>query len=138
MKEKGKSKNWWWPTITDQASAIEASRAGFWAAVAVASITAVFATISLVIQKEIATINPWAYVDAVIFAVIAWRIKKYSKFFAVAGVVFFIIEKALLAQTQGAKGWPLAIVLLLMFISGARGVFAYHRFSSNETQAENV
>jgi hypothetical protein len=138
MTEKKKSNNWWWPKITDQASAIEASRAGFWAAVVVAVITAVFATISLVSQEAIATIDPWAYFDAVLFAVIAWRIRRYSRFFAVAGVVLFVIEKAIQAQTQGANGWPLAIVLLLMFISGVRGVFAYHRFSRTETQTGNV
>ena len=138
MAEEKKRKNWWWPTITDQASAIEASKAGFWAAVTVASITAMFATIALATQKEIASINAWAYLDAVLFSIIAWRIKRYSKFFAIAGVLLFVLEKVMLAQTQGAKGWPLAIILLLMFVSGARGVFAYHRYSNSEPQAGNV
>jgi hypothetical protein len=128
-----------WPTITDQASAIEASKAGFWAAVVVATITAIFATVALVTQKEIASINAWAYVDAALFSIIAWRIKRYSKFFAVAGVVLFIGEKIMIAQTEGARGLPLAIILLLMFISGVRGVFGYHRYSTNEQQpAESV
>ncbi|TFW30494.1 hypothetical protein [Massilia horti] len=137
MAEK-KSKNWWWPTITDQASAIEASKAGYWAAVIVAVVTAAFATFALMLQKEIVAVGPLAYIDAVLFAVIAWRIKKYSKFFAVAGVVLFVIEKALLAPAQGVAGLPLAIVVLLMFVNGARGVFAYHRYAIGETHAENV
>lgn len=138
MTGKKRYNNWWWPTISDQTSAIEASKSGFWAAVFVAVVTTLFATISLVIQKEILSIDPWAYLDAFLFAVIAWRIRRYSRTFAVAGLVLFVIEKALLVQTQGAKGWPMAIVLLLMFVSGVRGVFAYHRFSNSGPQAETV
>jgi hypothetical protein len=139
MAEKKKTINWWWPKITDQATAIEASKAGYWAAVMVASITAIFATIALVTQKELATLDASAYFDAVLFFIIAWRIKNYSKLFAIAGILLFILEKIMLAQTQGAKGWPLAIVLLLMFISGVRGVFAYHKYStSNKPQTENI
>lgn len=138
MAEKKKTKNWWWPSITDQASAIEASKNGFWAAVICASITTIFATVSLAMHKDIASINTGAYLDALLFFVIAWRIKNYSKFFAIAAVLMFILEKVILAQTQGAKGWPLAVVILLMFITGARGVFAYHRYSENEPHAKSI
>jgi hypothetical protein len=138
MAEKKKTTNWWWPKITDQATAIEASKGGFWAAVFVASITTIVATIALATQKEIASINAWAYLDALLFSIVAWRIKNYSKFFAVGGALLFVYEKVMLAQTQGASGWPLALLLLLMFINGARGVFAYHRYSKNEPQVKSV
>ena len=134
VKEKRKTKNWWWPKISDQDSAIEASKAGFWAALTVAIITAVFATIALVSHKDIASINASAYLDAILFSIIAWRIKNYSKFFAVVGVLLFLIEKVVQFQSSGAQGWPLAIILLLMFISGARGVFAFHRYESEQPQ----
>ena len=133
-----KVKNWWWPTISDQSSAIEASKAGFWAALSVAVITALFATIALVTHKEIASVNVSAYVDAVLFSIIAWRIKNYSKIFAVVGVVLFLIEKGLQFQSSGAQGLPLAIILLLMFVSGARGVFAYHRYEIELPQIESL
>ena len=138
MAEKKKTMNVLWPAITDQASAIEASKAGFWAAVVVATVTAIFATVALVTQKEIASITAWAYVDAALFSIIAWRIRRYSRFFAVAGALLFICEKIMLAQTEGARGLPLAVIILLMFISGARGVFGYHRYSKNEQPAESV
>ena len=90
----------------------------------------------MVSQKEIASIDAWAYVDAVLFTLIAWRIKKFSRAFAVVGVSLFIFEKVMFAQSQGATGWAMAVFLLLMFINGARGVFAYHRFSIKPVEGE--
>lgn len=123
--------HWFWPRITGLPSAIGASDQGFWAAIVVASITAIFATIALLAQVEIATINASAYVDAVLFGVTAWRIKRRSKFFAVFGLCLFIIEKAYqFSQPQAAaSGAIMAVVLLILFINGVRGTFAYHRFS---------
>lgn len=138
MSDDKKATQWHWPEISDQATAAEAAKSGFWAAICVAVVTAVFATIALVTQKEVASIDPWAYLDAVFFAIIAWRIKKYSRVFAVIGILLFIIEKAILAQTQGAAGLPLAVIFLLMFINGARGVFAYHKYSKTPEEAPSV
>jgi len=142
MADEKKKTNWFWPKINDLESAKEASKLGFWAALFVAVVTTIFATIALATQEEIASINAWAYLDAFLFGIIAWRIKRYSRVFAVIGIILFVIEKAMLATTQGAAGWPMAIIILLMFINGARGVFGYHRYkksSVNETlESENV
>lgn len=135
---KKKRANWWWPTIVDQESAKEATKSGYFAAVFVAAATAVVATISIMLGNDMIPIDGWAYIDAVLFAVIAWRIKNYSRIFAVIGVVLFIIEKAMLAQTQGAAGWPLAIILLLMLITGARGTFAYHKYARMPENIESA
>jgi hypothetical protein len=129
----------WWPTITDKASAIEASRAGFWAAVAIASITAAFTTYTLVTQKEFTSFTAGAYIDAILFSIIAWRIRRFSKFFAIAGVVLFIFGKIIqFSQGEGVQGLLLAVLILLMFISGARGVFAYHRYSNDKGSTESA
>jgi hypothetical protein len=139
VSEKKKRAILWWPTITDQASAIEASKAGFWAAVAVASFTAAFTTYVLVTQKEFTSLTAGAYANAVLFSIIAWRIRRYSKFFAIAGILLFIFEKIMqFFQGEGIKGLPLALLILLMFVSGVRGVFAYHRYSNNKLSTESV
>lgn len=119
-----------WPKIVDAETARGAVNQGFWAAVLVAATTTVFATIALVLQKDVASINAWAYLDAIIFGVIAWRIRRFSRAFAVGGVALFVIEKSLMiADSHGPVAWLLlALILLLMFINGARGTFAYHGF----------
>ncbi|WP_052135300.1 hypothetical protein [Collimonas arenae] len=108
-------------------SAQKAVKYGYWAAIIVAIVTAIFSTIAMAAQKKIATIDGTAYLDAALFAFIAWRIKKYSKMFAVIGVVLFLIEKILLIKTMGGAGLFQAVFVMVLFINGVRGVFAYHR-----------
>ena len=51
----------------------------------------------------------------------------------------FIFEKIMqFFQGEGIKGLPLAILILLMFVSGVRGVFAYHRYSKNKLSTESA
>jgi hypothetical protein len=131
-KKEGKGGGWYWPKIGNLADAIEASDRGFWAAVVVASITAVFATIALITKSDVASINAYAYVDAVLFGIIAWRIKRRSKFFAVAGLCLFLIEKFFqfyLTPELASFGIFMAIIITLLFIGGIRGTFAFHRLS---------
>src|SRR5262245_28845717 len=135
MPGKQATTNVIWPKIGDIEAAKQVAKSGFWAAAIVAVVTAIFATIALVTQKEVATIDAWAYVDAVLFALIAWRVKKFSRVFAVAGIVLDVLEEILLAQQLGGTGVVMAIILLLMFIHGARGVFAYHRFVAKAVEA---
>jgi len=137
MNNTSKGNNIFWPRITDLASASAASDLGFWAAVAVAAITAVFATIALVANTDILAINAWAYIDAVLFGLIAWRIKRRSRVFAVAGLCLFIVEKIVqFSQPEVASsGAVMAVLFLLLFVGGVRGTFAFHRFSREEVQA---
>lgn len=137
MKTDTKSSNVFWSKVVDLPSAIAASDQGFWAAIAVAAITTVFATIALVTKTDIATINAWAYLDAILFGLIAWRIRRRSRAFAVAGLCLFVIEKAVqFAQPEVASsGAVMAVLFLLLFISGVRGTFAFHRLSRPDAAA---
>ena len=124
--------SWYWPTIVNIADAEGASNQGFWAAVFVAGITTVIATITVFTKSNIAGIDPSAYIDAALFALIAWRIKRRSKAFAIAGLCLFVFEKAyqFYVQPQVASlGSVMAILFLLLFISGVRGNFAFHRLA---------
>jgi hypothetical protein len=130
--------NWWWPTISDRASAEEAVKVGFWAAMFVAGVTAIVATIALVSGEAVMSIKASAYLDAVLFLIIGWRIRNHSRVFSVLGLLLFIAEKAMLAKTQGSTGWFMAIFILLGFITGARGAFAYHRYKQKDPLPANA
>ena len=126
----------YWPEIGNLADAEQASNQGFWAAVVCAVITALFATIAATSGNAVAGIGPVAYADAVVFAVIAWRIRARSKSFAVIGLVLFVIEKIFQLATQPLSlgfGILVAIALLLAFITGVRGTFAYHRIKEAQS-----
>lgn len=130
MARSSKPVRWYWPEIGNLADAERASNEGFWAAVVCAVITTLIATIALVSNKSIMGVDPMAYADAALFAIIAWRIRARSKIFAVAGLALFVLEKIFQYATQPPSvsfGILVAVALLLAFISGVRGTFAYHR-----------
>ena len=117
--ENRKKSHWWWPKISDIETAKQTARYGFWAAVWVASVTAIIATLGVIAQQEVGSINGGPYIDVFLFGVIAWGIKRYSKAFAVVGLGLFVIEKALLVSTLAGAGWIQAAIVLLMFSNGA-------------------
>ena len=75
----------------------------------------------------------WGLVDAVIFALIAWRISKVSRTWAVVGLLMYLLEVGykLATNPSGALG-ILTIIFILMYISAIRGTFAYHRYRKAE------
>ena len=128
MAEQVKS-NFWWPSVGTVEGAKGAAKAGFIAAVLVALITAAFATWALYSNGPVAGfIDPWAYLDAVLFGAIAFGIYKESRAAAVVGLLLYLVEKGyqvvLTGQLQGAV---MTILFVLFFVSGIRGTFALHR-----------
>ena len=130
MTSDAKSKNFFWPSITNPTEAAAASAQGYVAALIVAGITAVIAAIAVGTGSDIASINAWSFVDSLLLGIIAWRIKKGSRVFALAGLALFIVEKVYQFSDPGGRsvGAIMAVFLLLFFISGVRGNFALHKF----------
>ncbi len=129
--------NWAWPAIEDKESAIAASKKGMWAAFIVAVVTALIATLAMAMHKDIAGIDAWAYLDAGLFAVIAWGIKHLSRAAAVIGLLLFIAERIDMAVSQHNFS-ILSLLVLLMFVNGARGTFGYHRYAKDEPETDSA
>jgi hypothetical protein len=123
--------NWLWPKITDLTVAKEAAKGTFYAGLLVAGITLAFVIISMVQQNASIFLSPLAIIDVVAFAAIAIGGKLYVRAAGIAGPVLFALEK-IYGFTQGmvpgAGGMVFAVVLFLLFITGARGILAVHRF----------
>jgi hypothetical protein len=128
-----KQVKWYWPAVDDVRGAKAASDQGFWGAVVVAGFTALVATISLITRSSVGGIDALAYIDAIIFGVIAFGIRRRSRIAAVAGLSLFIVEK-LFQLAQGEFNIFTTFMtglLLVLFISGIRGNFAFHRLSAS-------
>jgi hypothetical protein len=121
------SGSWYWPDLSDIDGAKDASRLGMWCAIIVCAMTALFALLALA-GTRVMGIDPWALIDAAIFAAIAFGIHKYSRFAAVAGFALFLIEKIYQVIQQGPLGaGVLGIIFLIGFLNAVRGTFAYHK-----------
>ena len=130
--EKKSRVDWWWPDVTTVESATKATRQGMWAAVFVAAITAIVATVAAYsgdVRFGAASIGPLAFIDSAIFAAVAFGLYKKSRVAAVAGLVIFGIEKLDQITSAGTVGNIfIAVIIALCFIGAVRGTYALHRF----------
>ena len=138
-----KQKQAFWIAINSKETARQVSRQAVWAAGLVAVITAAFAAFSISQQGTLPDNFPkadaWAFWDAGFFAAIAWGIYKMSRVAAVAGLVLYVAEQILMRMDNpkaSGSGIFLAVVIVLAFINGVRGTFAYHRFHRTSTGAD--
>jgi hypothetical protein len=120
---------WYWPTIEDENSAEHATKAAVGVSGFIAAVTALAALLSMVYHKPILGLDGWGLVDAVIFALIAWRISKVSRTWAIVGLLMYLLEVGykLATNPSGALG-ILTIIFILIYINAIRGAFAYHRY----------
>jgi hypothetical protein len=129
--------NIWWPEITNAEEADRASKMGSGAAICIAVATAIAATISVVINAPVVGVNANGYIDAAIFAFIAWGIRCRSNFVSAAGLAIYVSEKGYQFSTQPKSvGVFMTIFLLCGFISGIRGTRAYWRFAPEKAAAQ--
>lgn len=132
------TRNWFlnmlWPKLSDLDSANHAADIGYFAAMIIAVISVVLSTIALIMSFDrliLELVSVWVffvvgygYVKAAVFFLIAWRIKKYSRVFSIIGLALHVID---VPDSNIYLG--IYLFTLFMFISGVRGVFAYHNFS---------
>jgi hypothetical protein len=100
----------------------------------VAAVTALFAVLAIFDIRILAGFSPTALFDAAIFGVAAWRIYRMSRAWAVVGLVGFIFERAYAFYQRGfsaGAGIVVGIFILLAFINGVRGTFAFHKLSQS-------
>jgi hypothetical protein len=120
---------WYWPAIEDESSAEAATKPAVGASVFFAALTGLIATLSIVQHRPVLGFDGWSLVDAVLFVVIAWRIKRMSRTWAVLGFLIYLLEVAFNFATHkaGAVG-VLTIVFVLTYIGAIRGTFAFYRY----------
>jgi len=124
---------WYWPTIEDEISAEHATKAAIGVSGFIAAVTGLAAVLSMIYHKPILGLDGWGLIDAVIFGLIAWRISKVSRTWAVLGLLMYLLEVGykLATNPSGALG-VLTIIFILTYINAIRGAFAYHRYRKAE------
>lgn len=125
--------NWFWPDVSNVDEAKKACRSAMWCAVFVASLTTIVALIAISGFKGMPLpVDGSALLDAAIFAGIAFGLSRYSRVAGVAGFVLFLFERLYAISKAGflMGGGILGIVLLLAFLNGMRGAFAYYKLQA--------
>ena len=129
--------NSWWPSTATAEEAKGAAHQGAGAAVFVASVTALFSILAIFNIRILSDFSPASLIDAGLFAIVAWRIYRMSRVWAVIGLMGFIAERVYAIYTRGATaaaGWVVGMIILLAFVNGVRGTFAYRKLSASQGQ----
>lgn len=127
----------WWPSVADKEGARGTALQGTGSAILVAGIGTLFSVLAMFGIQVFPGYSPWALIDAGLFAVVAWRIYRMSRAWAVVGLLLFVVERGYTFYEHGAKataGIVVAVILLLGFVNGVRGAFAYRRLSATQEQ----
>ena len=116
-----------WPSVPDVESAQQIARQGFWVAVVVSAVTALFGILAL-FGTSIAGIGATALIESAVFFGIGWGIRRMSRTAAVAAFLLFCANRILMwLDSQSAGGWLVALFVALAFLNAVRATFAYHR-----------
>jgi hypothetical protein len=128
---------WYWPTIEDESSAEVATKPAVGASLFFAAVTGLIAAFSIVQHRPVLGFNGWSLLDAVLFVVIAWRIKRMSRMWAVLGFLLYLLEVGFNFATNkpGAIG-VLTVIFVLTYIGAIRGTFAFHRYRRTADAAQ--
>ena len=125
----------WWPSVETEVEARGAAYQGAGAAVFVASVTGLFSVLAMFDIRILPGFSPLSLVDAGLFAIMAWRIYRMSRAWALVGLLGYVSERAYSIYVHGATataGWIVGVIILLGFVNGVRGTFAYHRLSASK------
>src|SRR5271168_1749907 len=107
---------WYWPTIEDESSAETAVKPAVGVSGFIAALTGIFAILSIVYHEPIFGLNGFSLLDSLLFVLVAWRIKKMSRTWAVIGLLLYLIEVGYNVATNrnGAIG-VIAVVFILIY-----------------------
>jgi|GEM_PF-6964132 len=120
--------NPFWPEVKDLESAKSACRTAAGTAFFIAGITAVVAGIAVAGTTVIPGIDGWAFADVALFVVLGIFLRRFSRTAAVIALALFMLERvSMMIQGTSPASLPFGIILTLLFITGVRGAFAYHR-----------
>lgn len=123
---------WVWPLISDKESARGAIVYGLGWYIFSAVITAIIGFSSLAAGHDIAGYDSWSFVDAALLALIAWRLSKNSRAWAVTGLVYESINVLHKLSEHETKVGIMPILIYLAAVSSVRGAFAFHKYNAHE------
>ncbi len=130
-------RNPFWPEINTLEDAKKASHTAAGYCFFIAIVTSVVAYLQTHHGlKLLEGVDESAYVDAAIFTVIGFFLLRCSRLAAVAGLVLYFVEQAVMIQTQGYRFSILPVIIALGFISGVRATFDYHTMKAAREKAD--
>ncbi len=113
-----------WPQIDNPKKAEEWMHYGAVAAGLYAATTAGVSYLAICLQRPVLGFDGWGMADALVFAVMAWRVHRSSVNWAIAGLLFFTVSKVYWVGVTGHTNSVLiSSVFFLLYLHAARAGF---------------
>jgi hypothetical protein len=122
---------WYWPTIYNIDTARSAAFCGSYAAFFVSCVSAAVASLSAFHVLD--WVDSWSFVDAGLFAVLGFLIRRMSRVAAASALALYLLERVYAAHLVGwtTTAVVLAAPVFTLFVSGVRGTIAHHRYKGH-------
>lgn len=122
LQQQQRPSNRWWPKIEDYSSAADAMRNGAIGYTVVSAMTMIISLIAFFSGRAQLGANGWSFLDAALFAVIAWRVFRHSLPWAIFGIILYVAEKIIMMVSHASPNpGVLSILLILYFYHAVRG-----------------
>jgi hypothetical protein len=132
--------SWAWPDVDDLDSAQDAAHKAAYFAWTAAGFTLLFLVLFVnPLDAKMFAIIFITLVEAALYAVSGWQVYKFSRAWAVAGLVLYTLDLvAALIYFGPVLIGAMRIVFIIGFVNGVRGTFAYHRLRQEESSPSGV
>ncbi len=130
---------WIWPGFPDKASARKAIKVGFWVYIFIVIDNLAIGLYSLSTSESVAGhYDAWVLVDGALFAIIAWRLWKNSRVWAVIGLALWAAEIVDKLRNAPSTFGVISVLLLLAILNATRGAFAFHKYTIEERRQSSL
>ena len=120
---KSKRFNWIWPVVTNENEAKDAAKTGVFAALFVTLCTGGVAIVAISTGRSYAGIDGYGLVDASLFALIAWRLFRYSFAWAVFGLMMMFAELCWKLSNSTKSVNVITFLIILWLVASVRGTY---------------
>lgn len=131
-----------WPKIESPEAAKSAMKNAASASFIIVAVTGTVAVLAIILGHPILGISGSALVDAGLFALIGWRIRKHSRIAAVLGLLLYLLEAGQRFVSSGgsapAAGSVVTVLFIIYFIHGVRGAMYLHQSPTASPQPSGV
>ncbi len=122
--------------MPDRASARTAVKIGSVLCILIAADIAAFGVYALIKHRAYEGYDAWVLVDAVLFAIIAWRLWNNSRIWAVIGLLLEGVEIVDKLREHANTFGVITVLLFLGILNATRGTFVLHRYDQQKKPTE--
>lgn len=128
MKKEGKNKdfNMFWPNIDDIEDAKGIAKSAAFIPAFVSVVTAIIVLVGI-FYKPILGLDAWAFIDAFLFALVAFGMWKLNRVVAILGLILYIWGQAQLFSVHGSGTGVMTVFFAIMWFNGIRASLRYHK-----------